>query len=299
MRHRFLSSWLGAIVCSFGLLALTLGTFSMLAVLDTRVGWAQEKAKEPPKEEAVDEELPPADPPAEKAAPAASAPAADTLDPTSVAAQDTLLGFTYRSLGLRYTVAFLAISFTFVALVVMNILAARRDNVVPLALVEGFEQHLNEKRYQEAYELAKNDESFLGQVLSAGLAKLSTGGGYAQAIEAMQEVGEEENMKVEHRLSHIALIGTISPMVGLLGTVDGMVQSFRVIATSSTQPKPSELADGISMALVTTLIGLVIAIPAIAFFNLMRNRMARLVLEVGIVSEGLMNRFSTIGTKKS
>ena len=57
---------------------------------------------------------------------------------------------------------------------------------------------MNEKRYQEAYEMAKADESFLGQVLSAGLAKLSAG--YAQAIEAMQEVGEEEIMKMEHKL---------------------------------------------------------------------------------------------------
>jgi biopolymer transport protein ExbB len=156
-------------------------------------------------------------------------------------------------------------------------------------LVEGFEAHLNEKRYQEAYELAKNDESFLGQVLSAGLQKLSAG--YAQAIEAMQEVGEEETMKLEHRLSYIAMIGTIAPMVGLLGTVDGMIASFSVIANSATSPKPAELAAGISTALFTTLVGLVIAIPAILAFGIMKNRIARLTLEVGILSEGLMSRF--------
>ncbi len=120
-------------------------------------------------------------------------------------------------------------------------------------------------------------------------AKLSSG--YDQAIEAMQEVGEEENMKLEHRLSYMALIGTISPMVGLLGTVQGMIKSFNVIATSPTTPKPSELAEGISTALFTTLIGLAIAIPAIAAYNLLRNRVAQLVLEVGILSEGLMSRF--------
>ena len=141
------------------------------------------------------------------------------------------------------------------------------------------------------------DESFLGQVLSAGLAKLSSG--YQPAIEAMQEVGEEENMKLEHRLSYMALIGTISPMVGLLGTVYGMIKSFSVIARSPTTPKPSELAQGISTALFTTLVGLSIAIPAIAVYNILRNRVARLVLEVGIVSEGLMSRFSTVGGKKT
>jgi biopolymer transport protein ExbB len=208
---------------------------------------------------------------------------------------ESLLEFYFRALGWFYTIAFLFISFVFVALVVMNLLAARRENIVPVALVQGFEQFLNERKYQEAYELAKSDDSFLGQVLSAGLAKLSTG--YPQAIEAMQEVGEEETMKLEHRLSYIALIGTVSPMVGLLGTVDGMVQSFMVIARSEVTPKPSELAMGISTALITTLVGLWLAIPAIAVFGILRNRFQRLTLEVGIVAESLMSRFQNVGKK--
>jgi biopolymer transport protein ExbB len=185
----------------------------------------------------------------------------------------------------------------FVALVVMNIMSLRRQAVVPPDLIETFEVLLNEKRYQEAYELAKNDDSFLGKVLSAGLGRLQDG--YAQAVEAMQEVGEDENMRLEQRLSYIALIGTISPMVGLLGTVDGMVVAFQVIASSNTQPKPSELAQGISMALITTLVGLWLAIPAIAMFGILRNFLNRLVLEVGIHSERLMSRFQNVGTKKA
>ena len=207
-----------------------------------------------------------------------------------------MLVWTFNALGWRYTISFLAISFAFVALVIMNLLSLRRDAFIPQHLVDGFEAHCNEKRYQEAYELAKADESFLGQMLSAGLARLQQG--YAQAVEAMQEVGEEENMKLEHRLSYIAMIGTIAPMVGLLGTVDGMIMSFNVIATSETSPKPSQLAFGISTALVTTLVGLLIAIPAIAFFNIMKNRIARLVLETGIVGENLMSRFENVAPKK-
>ncbi len=205
--------------------------------------------------------------------------------------KESYLVWTYKALGIRYTVAFLVISFSFVALVVMIMLSLRRDNICPAHLVEAFEAHLNEKRYQEAYELAKSDDSFLGMVLSAGLQRLSQG--YEHAIEAMQEVGEEETMKLEHRLSYVAMIGGIAPMVGLLGTVDGMVIAFSVIANTTTTPKPSELAAGISTALVTTLIGLVISIPAIMFLGFMKNRLARLTLEVGILSEGLMSRFDT------
>ncbi len=201
------------------------------------------------------------------------------------------------ALGPGYVLIFFGLSFTLVTLLVMNLLAAKRDNVCPVALVEEFEGLLDEKRYQEAYELAKTDESFLGQVLSAGLGKISKG--YNYAIEAMQEVGEDENMKLEHRLSYMALIGTISPMVGLFGTVHGMISSFSEIALSGSTPSASKLAEGISTALFTTLLGLAIAIPAIAFYNILKNRVARLVLEVGILSENLMERFENVGKKKS
>ena len=116
--------------------------------------------------------------PAEPAAPAAPAvePAAeDTAAADEEAAmQESYLVWFYKALGLKYVVVFLAISFTLVAFFVMNLLVTRRDQICPLHLVEGFEGHLNEKQYQEAYELAKADESILGQVLASGLAKLST-----------------------------------------------------------------------------------------------------------------------------
>lgn len=221
----------------------------------------------------------------------APAPAEPPADDGNAGSDKELnaLEWLYEALGIFYLLIFLSLSFTLVALLVMNLLSARRENVCPVSLVEGFEAHLNEKQYQEAYELAKSDESFLGQVLSAGLAKLSAG--YAQAIEAMQEVGEEENMKLEHRLSYMALIGTLSPMVGLFGTVHGMINSFQVIAIAGQTPNAADLAMGISTALFTTLVGLAIAIPALAAYNILKNRIARLVLEVGILSEGLMSRF--------
>jgi len=200
------------------------------------------------------------------------------------------------SLGWLYLIIFLSLSFTLVSLVVMNILMLRRDKIVPFELVQSFEARLDAKEYQEAYEMAKVDESFLGQVLSAGLGKLSSG--YPQAIEAMQEVGEEEDMKIEHRLSYVALIGTLAPMIGLAGTVHGMINSFDVISTSESDPDPRELATGISKALFTTIAGLIIAIPSIAVFSILKNRASRLVLEVGILSEGLMSRFQAVGKDK-
>lgn len=203
--------------------------------------------------------------------------------------EETLLGWTIKSLGWPYLLVFLALSVTLVSLFVMNMLAARRDTLCPQELVDAFEEKLNEKEFQAAYDMARTDESVLGQVLSAGLAKLSRG--YDKALEGMQEVGEEESMKLEHRLSYMALIGNLSPMIGLFGTVQGMISSFQVIAVGGSTPKPSDLAEGISTALFTTLVGLAVAIPAVAAYNILRNRVSRLLLEVGVTSENLMSRF--------
>jgi biopolymer transport protein ExbB len=239
--------------------------------------------------------------PEENAAPPdAAATAEGPAQPAETSAdeppkQQNYLSFFFNALGWRYTIAFLLISFTFVAFLVMNITGLRRDAVCPQHIAEAFEANLNEKRFQEAFELAKSDPSMLGQMLAAGMQDLQQG--YDKSLAAMARVGEDENMKLEHRLSFLSLVGSIAPMVGLLGTVDGMVQSFMEIASSETQPKPSKLAQGISMALITTLVGLVLAIPAIIAFNLLKNRLTRLVMETGQLAGNLMARFETLGKK--
>jgi biopolymer transport protein ExbB len=245
--------------------------------------------------------LPPAPAVAQEEEKAAEAPAAEPVAPPAnqpeqpAPRRQSMLGWIWRALGIRYTTAFFTLSFVFVAVLVMNLLAIRQDAICPQHLAEAFEANLNEKKFQEAFDLAKADESMLGQMLAAGMENLQNG--YAKAIEAMGQVGEDENLRLEQRLSYISLIGTISPMVGLLGTVDGMVQSFQVIALAGTTPKASELAEGISMALITTLIGLTLAIPAIIAFNLLKNRLTRLVLEVGLQADELMSRFENVGKK--
>jgi biopolymer transport protein ExbB len=98
--------------------------------------------------------------------------------------QKNLLGWFLEALGWDYTISFLAISFWFVALLVMCTLMLRRDSICPPQLAELMEAHLNEKRYQEAFDLAKSDDSFLGMVLAAGMAKLQNG--YSKVVEAMR-----------------------------------------------------------------------------------------------------------------
>jgi len=237
----------------------------------------------------------PAEQPAEASADAAASAAAP--ETTAPAVPRSFLAYIWNACGWFWGPAFLLVSFILVALIMMNLLQVRRDVLLPAQFVEEFEQKLNAKDFQGAYEYARGDDSFVARVLASGMSRLSRG--YEEAVEGMQEAGEDENMSLEHRLSYVALIGTIAPMMGLMGTVQGMISSFDKIAMSAVSPKPSELADGISTALVTTLIGLMLAIPAMVFHSILKNRIQRMVLEIGMVSESLMGRFAQVGKQKS
>jgi biopolymer transport protein ExbB len=205
------------------------------------------------------------------------------------------LTFLFEALGIKYVIIFLLLSFGLVALLVMCFMQFRKAVLLPEALSQQFEQHLENKEFQQAYELAKGDDSYLGKVLAAGMGKLQSG--YPAAVEAMQAAENEQAMALEHKISYVSLVGALAPMFGLLGTVDGMVAAFMLIAQRDTAPKPSELAVGISQALVTTLIGLWLAIPAIACYGLFKNWLQRFNMDVDDESMRLMSRFQSMGKK--
>lgn len=208
---------------------------------------------------------------------------------------ESALFYYAKALGWVFGPAFLLLSFYFVSLLVMCLLQIRRAVVLPDDLREEFEAHLDAKEYQQAYELVKEDDSYFGRVMAAGMARIQSG--YSVAIDAMRETEGEQAMLLEHKVSYVSLVGAIAPMLGLLGTVSGMVGSFQVIAQSATAPKPAELAGGISQALVTTLIGLMIAIPATAAFSMLKNWLQVINTEIDSESLRLMSRFQGVGKK--
>ncbi|GHT44881.1 tolQ protein [Planctomycetales bacterium] len=203
---------------------------------------------------------------------------------------ESLLFWYFSACGIFFGPLFILISIVFVTLTVMNWLAISRNGIAPKIMLDEFDKHCEAKEYQNAYEVALHSDSALGRILAAGLAKLSKG--FKIAEQAMNDAAEAEIMALEHRLSHLGTIATVSPMVGLLGTVWGMVDAFSVIARSGAAPNASELASGISLALVTTQVGLLIAIPALILFEILKNRLARLILEMTVEVDNRMERFS-------
>ncbi|MFM7319479.1 MAG: MotA/TolQ/ExbB proton channel family protein, partial [bacterium] len=252
---------------------------------------AAAKAAEPAKDAA------PADAPKAEA-PAAEAPAAANANApapaTNSSKDENLLLWIYKAEGIFFFPQLL-MSIALVAMIVLYFMQVGRKEFLPVDLVDQMDTLTKEKKFQEAYDTVKSSNSLAGRLVTAGIVRLQNSGGqYDQAIEAMQEIGEDEGMKFDHRLSYLAMLANIATMVGLLGTVWGMVAAFMVIAQSDTSPKPSELATGVSQALVTTVWGLLQAIPAIVAHTVMKNRVSRMMLETGIASERMLSRFQSL-----
>ena len=207
-----------------------------------------------------------------------------------------MLSYVVESSGSIGLVIFVA-SVIMVAVIAMLMLQYRRESVLPATFVGAFEAAINARDFKGAFELAKNDESLTARLLAAGMSKFNQG--YDESMEAVQELADEEQMFTEHKLGYLALFAALGPLLGLLGTVVGMVISFNEISNSVMTPKPKDLAKGISMALVLTLEGLLLAIPSMVAYNLLRNRVALMNHEISKVVEKLMSRLNALVTKKA
>lgn len=205
--------------------------------------------------------------------------------PVPAPAPESWLRWLSRALGPFYGALFLAVSFCLVALVVMNLLGLRREALLPTPLVQGFDACLIEKKPQEAHELARSDDSLLGRVLTVGMSHLPAGP--EEVLRSMEETGQAEGLRLEQRLGYVALIARLCPLLGLLGTVDRLIQAF----SRNQMPRPAELG----MALSALLIALWLAVPAVALHAALRPRLLRLLAEAGSLSESLIRRAMAAG----
>jgi len=182
----------------------------------------------------------------------------------------------------------LLISIYFVALVIQLFGELRPKVVAPPELLEQGEALLAKKDYNGIYQTAKANPSDLGRMISAGLGALSSG--LNEAREAIDREGEVTTVHMEKRISMLAVIGSLGPMIGLLGTLKGMISSFSVIATSGTQLDASQVADGISEALVLTFEGVFLSVPAIFFYAYFKNRVATLSVLTQNAADAFLRR---------
>ncbi len=174
------------------------------------------------------------------------------------------------------------------ALIVIHFVAFRRIRMIPPHIEDALRPLLESKDVEGALNVCHDpaNDCFLTRVLAAGLNRRRRGAlGPYEMRAAIEEAGAEQVARLYRATDVLGLIGTISPMLGLLGTVVGMVGAFDTISAGADRPEL--LAENISKALVTTLMGLCVAIPVMAAFTWLRNRVDTVAEEAGRVIEDL------------
>ena len=147
----------------------------------------------------------------------------------------------------------LGLSIYFVATVIRLFIELRLDVAMPQEEVARCEQFLEARNYQGLYDFASKCHSFYSRLVAVGIAELPSG--LTEAREVMDRNADAETVDMERKISMLAVLGTLGPMIGLVGTLKGMIASFAVIALSDMQLKASEVAGGISEALLLTFEG--------------------------------------------
>ncbi len=174
------------------------------------------------------------------------------------------------------------LSLVMVALIADHIMNIRRSTLMPPGLAEEVHRCLGERKIDEAKGKCVEHPGFLSRLLHAGLDE--TGVGYHAVEKAMEDAAVEQSARLFRRIEYLSVIGTIAPMLGLMGTVWGMIQAFLEFELKAN-PQVSELAPGIYRALITTLLGLGVAVPSLSAFAIFRNRIDELAAEATLLAE--------------
>jgi biopolymer transport protein ExbB len=200
--------------------------------------------------------------------------------------KENLFKHIIRSAGWFFGPIILLISIGLVALIVLLTMDLRMATCIPPSFVDEFTDTVNKRRFKEAFELARAEPSFLGRVLTAGMGRLQYG--LEDAREAARNTVDSVKAGKDQLINYLATIGTLGPMIGLVGTVFGMILAFMELGHGT--PDAAKLAAGISHALVLTLLGVGLALPAIFFHNFYRNRLTRLTMDTANIADDLLTQ---------
>jgi len=247
------SKWLAWMVL---LCVLSVGSLETLW-LSPPAALAQEEAAE----EAAEEPAP------KKAKKEAKEPAAEGRS------EENVVIWVLRISGL-IGIFIIGLSCYFIQLVSRLFIDIRPIVAMPPELMDDLKQKMEKKDYKGVYQGIKEKDCLFSRYASAGLGELSAG--LAEARDAMERTAEVQVVEMEKKISMLAVLGSLGPMIGLLGTLKGMIASFMVIARSDAGIKANEVAEAISEALVVTFMGVALSVPAIFFFAIFKNRVAQI-----------------------
>jgi biopolymer transport protein ExbB len=180
----------------------------------------------------------------------------------------------------------LACSVVALAIAIERFFTLRRASIDTREFMDTMRTVLRQNRIQEAIEICDETEGPIARIMKAGILKHSRS--KEDIREAIEDAGHLEVPRLDRHLSALATCANIAPLLGLLGTVTGMIKCFAMIQDKQGQVNPSDLADGIKNALVTTAAGLTIGIPTLVIYNYFVTRVDNMILEMEISSSELV-----------
>ena len=186
-------------------------------------------------------------------------------------------------IGILILVVLLALSLIAAYLIIDHVMSVRRADVMPDGLGDKVKNLLSQRQIAEAQEACTQNPSVLSFVLLHGMSEIEFG--WTAVEKALEDALAEQSARLYRKIEYLSVIGNIAPMVGLLGTVIGMIMAFQQVAATQATAGAPQLAEGIYQALVTTVGGLLVAIPSIGAFAVFRNRVDQLIAEAAYMSQ--------------
>ena len=204
----------------------------------------------------------------------------------------SLLGLIFTSWSMWPLILLSIIS---VSLGIQRMITINKEALVPTGLADDlhniFAEGVTDEAVEDAVNVVSGDISMLGEILAAGLDKKDFG--FESMVEAAESVGAAEHNKYMSQINWLSLFAAIGPMLGLLGTVVGMIGAFFKMAKSGGQVDAAMLASDIGGAMLTTASGLLIAIPMLVVFFFLRSRVNKCALEAGVLAGEVLDYFRT------
>jgi len=207
--------------------------------------------------------------------------AATTNEPVSKGTFEII--FSGGIFGVTMIIVLFLLSLTAAYLVFDHLISIRRNDLMPPGLSEDVRKNLLAGDITAAKQQCNDNPSLLSFVLMHGISELEFG--WSSVEKAIEDALAEQSARLFRKIEYLSVIGNIAPMVGLLGTVFGMIVAFQSVAATQGTASAPQLAEGIYQALVTTVGGLLVAIPSIGAFAIFRNRIDQFVAEAAYLSQ--------------
>ena len=190
-------------------------------------------------------------------------------------------------------VGYLIILLSIIALglIIDYTITIRKTKILPPKDIDAIKELIKNGNISEIENYDTETASFLTKISVAGLRESKLG--YASMVKAMEDAAEALTSRIARKIEHLNVIGNISPMMGLLGTVIGMLRCFNEIAHVAGAIEPKQLAGGIFEALVTTCMGLIVAIPSLYGYAVFRNRIDEFTGEAALEAERLVSSYKS------